>query len=350
MVAMECPPAPSGTPVRISVVERSKDVKTSALRVCGHLLARGTARGDYKFTGMRVGQASAAGHRVAWIEERHRGGERVTTVSVARVGRDVRVLRRFVVQRVRTRYPAQLGVVLTRQGDLAWMSGSYDDDKGVIAVKQPGKPVRTLASNSAYRLMLEDGTLRWDEEYTSGFFDLRKRDCREGRARYKPYAANDRVRLTRGIYGSSDEGLSVIRGCDLATGRDRVLLQNYATFSYTSDLQLVGIDRTWAVFTQVQYDPRDADSWIGALTVADAAGDRTFTASYHGSSAGTFPPPRSAVVTDLGVAGWIAETVLYGLVRGKIVRLDEGATLEGLHAEGDALVWTHNGEPRRLVP
>ncbi len=71
--------------------------------------------------------------------------------------------------------------------------------------------------------------------------------------------------LTRGLYyGNPITGISVIRGCDPATGRDRVLLQNYSDISYVSDLYFVGLDRTWAVFWQ-------------SVTDRDGAGPATVT-------------------------------------------------------------------------
>src|SRR3954452_6720865 len=103
-------PAPSATKVAID--------RHAALHVCAEgrvaLLDRGP-----------VGAASAAGHRVAWIEQRHRHGIRTATVTLARVGRRVRVLRRFAAERRRTREKAALDVLLTRAGDLAWAAGTY---------------------------------------------------------------------------------------------------------------------------------------------------------------------------------------------------------------------------------
>jgi hypothetical protein len=33
----------------------------------------------------------------------------------------------------------------------------------------------------------------------------------------------------------------------------------------------------------------------------------------------------------------------------KTVTLDQGGVIAGLHADGDALVWTHDGAPRRIT-
>ena len=75
-------------------------------------------------------------HRVAWIEERHRGGTRAAIVTVARVGRAVRVLRRFVVATAAharergARRPARRSKVISRgcpgptAGEPAWSRSS----------------------------------------------------------------------------------------------------------------------------------------------------------------------------------------------------------------------------------
>jgi hypothetical protein len=74
--------------------------------------------------GVYVDVKQAVGHsRVRGldaIEERHVGGVRTAVVTLAAVGHRVRILRRFTAQRRRTRHPAELDVLLTRQGDLAW--------------------------------------------------------------------------------------------------------------------------------------------------------------------------------------------------------------------------------------
>ena len=230
-------PAPSAKYVQISVVKVNEETKRTALRVCvdGRAveLARATQRNrPYgRYSGVRIGAASAAGHRVAWIEERHHRGTRTSVVTVARVGRTIRVLRRFTVERRRTRQRALVDVLLTREGDLAWLSGSSAGRSGVVAVKQPGKPTRRLASYGSFRLALDDGrTLRWDDDDNGyDFFDLRSAPC-PSRPSYKPYASNDRVILTRGIYGDDELiGTTVIRGCDPSTGRDRVISRTTPT-------------------------------------------------------------------------------------------------------------------------
>ena len=114
----------------------------------------------------------------------------------------------------------------------------------------------------------------------------------------------------------------------------------------------VGLDRTWAVFVQSEVVRYDASA--GAVpTVADVETGRRSAAHLENGAATAYPAPSAAdgfAVTDRGVLGWLSAGTLYGLTApDKIVQLDQGGTLAGLHAEGDALVWTHDGAPRRVV-
>lgn len=347
-------PAPSAKYVPISVAEVDDDTERTALRVCVNgrrvELARGTYRErDRRRRGLRIAAASAAGRRVAWIEERHRGGVRTATVSLAAVGREVRVLRRFTVHRTRTRSVGELDVLLTRHGDLAWTAGDYEERGGVVAVKQPGRATRRLADYSGSRLALEGGrTLRWDDgHFLYEFFDLRPVDCRR-RSGYAPLGRNARVLITRTYYFGS----SVVRGCDPATGRDRVILQNYSDINAETYLAFVGLDRAWAVFHQSEYW-RDGTG-LAWVTVVDALTGRASTAyTYNGETQPRYPAPaadRPFAVTDRGVLGWERDGVLYATAaKQRIVQLDAGA-IAGLRADGDALVWTRDGVPRRVVP
>jgi hypothetical protein len=328
-------PAPSATEVAID----------HGLRVC--------AKGRSVMLARHARAASAAGHRVAWIEQRRRRGVRTAIVTLARVGRRVRVLRRFVAERRRTRERAELDVLLTREGDLAWTAGGPEDGKGVVAVKQPGTPVRRLADYPAAGLAIEDGrTLRWDD-FTGhlAFFDLRREPC-PSRSLYAELARNDRVILTRHDYGPTTDFNTVVRGCEPGTGRDRVILQNAPDLG-EQVTSLVGLDRTWAVFLQEEVVRYDEDESGVVLTVADVATGRRSEAYLENGASAAYPAPTAAAgfaVTGRGVLGWLAGSTLYALTRSDgIAELDAGGTLAGLHAEGDALVWTHDGAPRRVV-
>ncbi len=218
-------PTRSGTDVPISAFNAG-ETKRTAVRVCGRTLATATLTGSgtrHK-DGTRLGEASAAGHRVAWIEERHRNGQRTAIVTLADARRGV--LRRFVARRDRSRLRSQIHVLLTREGDLAWTAGTAGK-RGDVMVKQPGKPRKRLSRYSAYGLGLEDGrTLLWGDFSDLGFYDLRHKRC-PSRSGYKAYRRDTgRVKITYKVYdlASIDGPFTVLRGCDTQTGRDRVLL------------------------------------------------------------------------------------------------------------------------------
>jgi len=233
-------------------------------------------------------------------------------------------------------------VLLTATGDLAWTAGDYDEPgSGVVAVKQPGKPVRRLANVTGSRLALEDGrTLRWDDgDFLYAFADLRPVDCRK-RSRYKPWGRNERVLITLGYY----YGSSVVRGCDLATGRDRVILQNYSDTS-RSDLTFHGVIGEWAVFHQAEMW-RDGPG-PAALTVVNARTGKSLSGfTYNGEAWPRYPIPLNGApiaVTRRGVLAYARDNVLWALVaRNRFVKLDEGVITD-LRADGDALVWTRDG-------
>jgi hypothetical protein len=346
-------PARSATAVSIDRVFSGYSTERDTLRVCAGgrtvTLARATAHGLLRLSGRRIGAASAAGHRVAWIEERHRGGVGTAIVTVARVGRRVRVLRRFVAERERTREGADLDVLLARRGLLAWTAGTWGHSRGLVAFQRQGRPVHRLAGYPASSLGLEDGrTLRWEDDgATEHFFDLRREPC-PSRSRYKELARDDRVILTEASYGDSWDGAKVIRGCDPATGRDRVILEGIALFDSADVPHLLGLDRNWAVFLE---DSSERDAVDLVVIVVDGLTGHTTSVDLSTGAGLAYPPPSVAggfAVSGRGVLGWLAGGALYALVGDEhVVTLDAGGVLAGLHAEGDALVWTHDGVPRR---
>jgi hypothetical protein len=107
------------------------------------------------------------------------------------------------------------------------------------------------------------------------------------------------------------------------------------------------MDRTWAVFEESEI-ARYEDNGSASITVVDALTRRRRFAYISGDDP-SYPAPQagSLAVTDQGVLGWVSENVVYALVDDyKILTLDHGATIAGLHADGDSLVWTHDGAPR----
>jgi hypothetical protein len=320
-------PAQPGTNVR---------VHRDGLRVCsgGHaVLLRGAAISD----------AAAAGRQVAWIE-RHGRGAVIRVVSVSASG-SVRPLRRIVSAR-----GGILRITLTASGDLAWTAG----DRVVLARR--GRRPRVVAHAEVQDLALEAGrTLRWTlPRGTFGWYDLARVACTR-RAGYRIALSTARIAILRRHYGSAGEGVRVLRGCDLRLGRGHVLSQAPDAFPDTDTVEPVAIAGTWAVLVHhrtVRPEPCEQLD-VRAIDVARGLGlPWTRLSSLACSPPPLAPPVRggAVAVTAAGSVAWIAGDALLAATAGKASELDRGGTLAGLRAEGDAVVWTHDGAPRSAVP
>ncbi len=280
-------------------------------------------------------KASAAGHRVAWIESH---GDRVV-IRVARVGRRVTQLRR-IVRRVRG--AEYFGVVLTRGGDLAWLASSYPRG-GEVALARPGRAPRVLDRYTAVDLGLEDGrTLRWGDltSYHS-FFDLRQVPC-PSRPRFAPLLQTERVLLTLRRYAST----IVLRGCDLTTRRDVVVGEQESHVGNSGALDVVGVDRTWVL---LRYSDTDRYTGSGSVQIATAdvaTGDRKAPFPLANVAA---PQAGAFAITDRGIPVWLAGDRLLTPGRRDVVELDHGAIAD-IRSSGERVSWTNNGTPRSATP
>jgi hypothetical protein len=310
-----CPPLPAEPATRVPVAHHRVQVCVRGQPV---VLGRGPVR-----------RASAAGNRVAWLETR---GDRVV-IRVVRVGKRVTPVRR-IVRRVHR--PEAFGLVLTRAGDLAWLA-STDDRRGEVGLQRPGRRIRVLDRYAAVTLELEDGrTLRWrDPAGFHQFFDLRRARC-PARSRFTPVLRTDRVLITRRRYAAT----TLLRGCDLATGRDVVVGERERE---DTELDVIGVDRTWVLLRSTRIDAPNPE-----IATSDVAtGDQKAWSELIET-----PSPRAGAfaVTDRGIPVWVAGDRLLALRNYGVSELDRGGTVAGLHAEGDAVVWTHDGAPRTAVP
>jgi hypothetical protein len=343
-------PADSATNVRVGVRTSASTVRT-VVRVCGHELATASLSGSSakRRSGTRIGDASAAGRRVAWIEERHRRGVRTAIVTLANA--KGRVLRRFVAERRRTVVQAELHVILTREGDLAYSAGT-DNQRGVVALDRAGKPRKRLDKFTANGLKLEaEHTLLWgDNSVDLGLFDLRKIPC-PGRAGFTPIRepgwVAGQVEVTSRRYSLPfvDGPVTVVRGCDLSTRRDRVLLVSAAGLNDggTEDsLYVAGVDRTWVVMYEQSSSTIGPGQW--SLTAVDVATGQTVTGPDKWTPAE--PPGAALAVSAQGVVAWRDENVMYALVDGRVFELDRGGALSDPSAQGDGIAWTRDGAPR----
>ena len=139
-----------------------------------------TGSGTRHKNGTRIGEASAAGNRVAWIEKRHASGER--DHGGHRHQRPTRHRAPFRGSPPAHPKTATLHVLLTRQGDLAWATGTSGKDGGVVALERPGNPTRRLDNEAIEGFKLEDDrTLVWSDYYELYSLDLRASRVRTAR-------------------------------------------------------------------------------------------------------------------------------------------------------------------------
>jgi hypothetical protein len=364
--AAACPrlPAQSGTAVGVSETS-SGGVMRTVVRVCtgGRRVVLRSAvlrrRLSARRSGVLVGAVSAAERRVAWIEARFGRRSRRIVVHVASVSRrgEVRRLRSVPVQRDRLRAFPELGVVITSRGDLAWLYSTFGHG-GRVVVQERGERRRTVGRTDVSGLALEDGrTVRWTGRLGMRFDDLRPLPC-PTRSRFLPLLTTDLVAVTGAQYGDDGDDFTttVIRGCDLATRRDLVLAQAGEAFPDRHELTVIGVDRTWVLFSREHYSRPEpcATRWVQTVDVATG---RRRAPSLLGTSACGAPgvatpaPGTPFAITEHGAAAWIDSGArLLVAVRGEVRELDRAATIADLRAAGDAVTWTHDGTPRSAVP
>jgi len=332
-------PARSATEVPVKTADVGR-TKTTTIGICGRTIARATLTNSRtrRQSGARIGEASAAGDRVAWIEERHAGGERTTVVSVYQVGRGI--VRRFVARRQRTAKTAALHVLLTRGGDLAWAAGTYGQrPHGDVVLERPGKPARRLDDEAIEGFKLEDDrTLVWSDYYELYFFDLQRKPC-PNRSRYRVRTRSDRFIVTSARYpdGFTDGPMTVYRGCDRKTGRDRVLASSTYEENAAPDgtFEIGEITGSWVTFLEGSYSSYGSSYSFTATNVIN--GRRTYCG---------VAPGRGAVITSDGRVAWIENGTVRVCSANGYKDVDSGGALANLHVEGDTVVWTHDGVRR----
>jgi hypothetical protein len=367
--AAACPRLPASSGTKLGVLDRSSGgVRTTTVRVCTGgrrvVLRRAVLRRQLsaRRSGVLVGAASAAKRRVAWIEARFGRRSREFVVNVASVSRRgaVRRLTSERVARDRARSLPSLGMVLTDDGDLAWLAPTPRG--GRVVTWERGERRRTVARTDGSGLLLEDGrTLRWTKlDGTIGFHDLQHRPC-PTRLRFKPVLTGSRVAITQATYSfdGGDVVTKVVRGCDLVTRRDLVVEQASEESPNTDDVAVIGVDRTWVLFAREEYARPEpcAQRWVQAVDIA--TGRRTRRSVLGTPACGppgvpTPAPGSPLAITESGAAAWITTEAgvsrLLVAVRGEVRELDRAASITDLRAAGDAVAWTADGVARTAVP
>ena len=300
-----------------------------------------------------IGDASAAGGRVAWIEERNRGGL-VPTVSVT--VKDIRTRRR--VRRIRLgpgedkAPPVELGIALTSRNQLVWL---YREK---VVLKAPGQRRRVLARGASRPLTLEDdGTLVWRRSFSeAASFELAPPPQSGGcpkRAGYAPVADADGVLVTerRLVKPAPDvRREQVVRACVRGSGRDAI-----AAYAFSDGFDSLTIEGVTAGAGRVAYVTSFADRYGGCeqqVQVLEAATLRPGRRSLNACD-----PPAAArgapfVLTTGGAPAWLAPAApgavrvlgIDGLER--YTELDRGA-ITNLRADGDEVVWDRDGREWR---
>jgi hypothetical protein len=142
--------------------------------------------------------------------------------------------------------------VVPRGGDLRRVGGQHAYGREIGAASAAGHRVTWIEDGEEYLGLEDDRTLRWvGDRQGAEYFDLKHVAC-PARSRFTPVLSAGAVMLTRAVYGGgpaggSDLGTVVLRGCDTATGHDRVLAEIDRGADPTGEILPLGISGPWAL-------------------------------------------------------------------------------------------------------
>ena len=360
--AVDCRATRSGPAVdadirRVPTKDRSEDrsIVSACDRRTGRrrTLRRATSRRG-STAGTLLVDLSVAGRRVAWIEAHlgRRGSAFTVAVADARSGR--RILRRRVLATAGRDTWDLAGVALTRRGDLAWTVGPDDDEMRVVHLP-PGGAAQEVARGSLRGLGVEDdSTLVWRDPLGYASHDLPGRDlgagCPKRRPSYgRPRQFGDVVFTARTRPAFAGE-IVLLRACDARTGVDAIVGSAGTLHGYGGEyVDPAGGGNGWAAI-EVERGNRYLSCAGRALVTVEIA---TRRAGRGAALPGDCDEPLLAVVTATGAPAWTsgegADMRLLTIRENKQVELDRGAIAD-VRAEGDEVVWTNVGEPRRARP
>jgi hypothetical protein len=251
-----------------------------------------------------------AGDRLVSIE-RDRGARPRSEIVV----RGRRVPRRVTIARGRLR--GCIEVVLTSRGDLAWLVPRRER----IVLQRAGGSRRVVARGRwlSGLAVEDDRTLRWRQPPFGDFayLDLRRPRMAGGcprRERFRRHLADAGVLVTRADYGAptpvDGESRSVYRACLQSVGRDVVVAQEVATTAAWDSISLLLPAPPYLVLAHTIGSRYDG-CVHGTLSAVDLRSGRSRRSGPLPCEA--FPP---------------------------------GGTPVAVTGEGDAVHWTHAGEPR----
>jgi hypothetical protein len=259
----------------------------------------------------------------------------------------------------------RVAVVSTRSGELAWLAPGAKSSSTRVVLDRPGHPPRTIARAVVTDLAVDDGsTLRWNAYGRNyAFYDLPRphRPPCPRRGGYAVLAENAELRVTRRVYrGEDDIRIAVVRACVRGEGPDRVLAQADIGFGGSS-VGVAGVAGTVLVLVERLVNRYDGCGGGTLFTAIEARTTRTLRETWMpwcGEDPGaTYTRDAPTAVTADGVLAWLvvydaAERLLVAGPDGTADELDRGppGTITQLHANGEALVWAHAGEPRSADP
>ena len=346
LAALACPAQPAVLVRRAPGIVRTAAVACDGERPVVVRRARLLRPARGRPTGRRIADVSGAGRRVAWGELRYARGGVTAVVGVSRIGRR-RPLFTRVRSRPRDRAP-HFEVAVARRGPVAWLVGRR------LQSAHRRHRARLLDDESWGSLTIEDGrTLRW---FTRGgelrYEELARwpEEACPARRRFRVVAETEQVVVSAAEYGPfAGDRVRVFRACLRFNPSDPVIAQIRIPHRSDHTLELAGIRGEWVVLRRRVVGLYDC--WSAVEVYEPVTGD-------PGRGAGTLPcgrepgPRTPFVVTDLGALSWVVEeehrSVLLTAAGNGVIELDVAAPggITGLVADGTAVRWLHEGEPR----
>ena len=361
--AVDCRPTRSGPQMdadirRVPTKDRGEDryIVSACDRRTGR---RRTLRRAISRRGSTAGtllvDLSVAGRRVAWIEAYlgRRGSAFTVAVADGRTGR--RILRRRVLTTAGRMTWDLAGVALTRRGDLAWTVGPDYDEMRVVHLPWRGAP-QEVARGRLHGLSVEDDTtLVWEDPLGYASHDLPGRDLGAGCPKRRPSYGRRRqfgdVVFTQRTRQAFAGEIVLLRACDARTGVDAIVGSAGTLHGYGGEyVDPAGGGNGWAAI-EVEQGNRYVHCSGRALVTVDIATRRVGRGAVLPGDCEA--APLHAVVTTTGAPAWAtgegADVRLLTITENEQVELDRGA-IGDVRAEGDEVVWTNAGEPRRARP
>lgn len=318
--------------------------------------AKGISRGERR-SGARIEDVAADGRSVAWVESRS-GGSR-PSASVVRADARGRVLSRdrFALPSAGRFDRADLAVVLTRDGTVAWVAPAAPRSNRV-RLRRSGRAGQDTAIRGIRDLRVEDRrTLRGDGGEDFDYLDVGRPAVTGGcpsRSRFRPTVTTAEHVVSVARYPGEEDGSPrvVTRVCLRGRAVDPVVLQSgdggFGVSDYGGVLALAG---EWVVLLSVSDDSRyqQCSGSAFALRLTDGHRGRSFSTQ----NCEELPSP-SVALTASGAFAWRVDgDRILAAATGPPEELDRGpagSLTDPVAGPGEAFTWRHDGRPRSAPP